>query len=99
MFEDNNKGPLELLERYQQYEYILSVDKKALHKELLGGEEKAPLELLREKVAHYDKACFEIRNLSNDIEDFNLFRVMAASMKTNLSRQAEKIRDKLLEGI
>jgi dynein heavy chain len=50
-------------------------------------------------VAHYDKACFEIRNLSNDVEDFTLFRVMASSMKTNLSRQAEKLKDKLLEGI
>jgi hypothetical protein len=86
MFVDNTIGPQELLERYKQYEYILSVDKKALHKELFGGEEKAPLELLREKVALYDKCCFEIRNLSNDVEDFTLFRVMAASIKTNLSR-------------
>ncbi len=38
-------------------------------------------------------------NLSNDIVDFPLFRVMAQSMKTNLGNQAEKIKDKLLEGV
>jgi hypothetical protein len=42
MIEENIKGPLELLQKYKEYEYILNVDKKALLKELFG-EEKAPL--------------------------------------------------------
>lgn len=76
MFEANIKGPLELLKKYKEYEYILNVDKKKLHKELFG-EEKASLQELRERLLHYDKAHLEIMNLSNDIVDFPLFRVMA----------------------
>jgi len=38
MFAENIVGPLQLLEKYKQYEYILNVDKKALIKELFGGE-------------------------------------------------------------
>lgn len=38
-------------------------------------------------------------NLSNDIVDFPLFRVMAQNMKNNLGHQAEKIKEKLLEGV
>ena len=34
-------------------------------------------------------------NLSNDIVDFPLFRVIATGMKTGLSHQAFKIKDKL----
>jgi hypothetical protein len=43
MFNENIVGPLELLEKYKQYEYILNVDKKALVKELFGGEQKATI--------------------------------------------------------
>lgn len=52
MFQENIKGPLELLEKYKQYEYILNVDKKKLLKELFG-EEKAPLNVLRENIKAY----------------------------------------------
>lgn len=38
MFNENIVGPIELLEKYKQYEYILNVDKKNLIKELFGGE-------------------------------------------------------------
>jgi hypothetical protein len=38
MFEENIVGPLELLNKYKQYEYILNVDKKQLVKELLNSE-------------------------------------------------------------
>lgn len=49
MFQENIVGPLELLEKYKQYEYILNVDRKLLIKELFG-ETKAPLKELREKI-------------------------------------------------
>lgn len=75
MIVENIKGPLELLEKYKQYEYILNVDKKALLKELFGGEEKAPLSELRSRIEHYRQAHYEIMNLSNDTVDFPLFRV------------------------
>jgi len=98
MIEENIKGPLTLLEQYKKYEYILNVDKKALLKELVG-EEKAPLGVLRERIEHYRQAHYEIMNLSNDVVDYPLFRVMAQNMKTNLGNQAEKIKEKLLEGV
>ena len=65
-----------MLERYKKYEYILNIDRKKLMKELFG-ENKAPLEELRERIKHFDQANYDILNLSNDIVDFPLFRVMA----------------------
>ena len=44
---------------------------------VFNGDEKAPLNELREKIDHYRKAHYEIMNLSNDVVDFPLFRVMA----------------------
>jgi hypothetical protein len=99
MFAENIVGPQELLEKYKQYEYILNVDKKNLIKELFGGEQKATIQELREKILHYQKAYDEILNLSNDIVEFPLFRVMAAKMKDQLSQQAFKIKEKLLENV
>ena len=55
MVEDCIKGPIELLAKYKEYEYILNVDKNALLKELLG-EEKASLGELRSRIEHYRKA-------------------------------------------
>lgn len=98
MFEENIVGPLELLERYKQYEYILNVDRKQLIKELFG-EQKAPLKDLREKIQHYQDAYTAILNLSNDVVDFPLFRVVAGKMKESLSHQAGKIKEKLLENV
>ena len=43
MFAENILGPLELLEKYKQYEYILNVDRKNLIKELFGGEQKGTI--------------------------------------------------------
>ena len=77
MVDECIKGPLELLQKYKEYEYILNVDKKALIKELFGGEEKAELNELRQRIEHYKKAHYEILNVSNDVVDFPLFRIMA----------------------
>ena len=41
----------------------------------------------------------EIQNLSNDIVDYPLFRVVAGKMKEQLSNQAAKIKEKLLENV
>lgn len=86
MYEANKVGPVELLEQYKKYEIVLNVDRNALVKDLFKPDEKAPLEKLKEEISHYDKAAYDIMNLSNDIVDFTLFRVMAANMKQNLSR-------------
>ena len=85
MMAENIVGPVALLEKYKQYEYILNVDRKQLIKDLFRGEEKASLEELRQEITHYDKASNAILNLSNDVVDFPLFRVMAQNMKQNLS--------------
>lgn len=58
MINENIKGPIELLEKYKKYEYILNVDKKALLKELFGGEEKAHLSVLRERIEHFKQANY-----------------------------------------
>ena len=59
MFEENIVGPNELLQQYKKYEYILNVDRKQLIKELFQGPEgKVPLAELRERIKHYDDACY-----------------------------------------
>lgn len=98
MFEDNIKGPQELLVKFKKYEEILNVDKRTLVKELFG-EEKKPLDELRQAVTYYDKAYYEIMNLSNDVVDFPLFRVMAKDMKEGLGKQANKIKETLMDNI
>lgn len=85
MFNENIVGPHELLEKYKKYEYILNVDSKQLIKDLFNGEEKASLKELKEQIHHYDVAYHEILNLSNDVVDFALFRVIATGMKEGLS--------------
>lgn len=85
MFNENIVGPHELLEKYKKYEYILNVDSKQLIKDLFNGEQKASLKELKEQIHHYDVAYHEILNLSNDIVDFPLFRVIATGMKEGLS--------------
>ena len=96
MFEENVKRPVELLNKFKEYEYILNVDKKQLVNSLFG-ETKAPLSEIREKITHYDKAQDEIMNLCNDVVDFPLFRIQAENMKRDLGKQAYKIKERLME--
>ena len=83
------EAPQKLLDQYKQYEFVINTNKKKLVKELFPGgatgEEKASLEVLREQIGHFDRAHYEILNLSNDIVDYPLFRVMTANMKTSLA--------------
>lgn len=85
MINENIDRPKALLAKYQEFQYILNVDKKKIVKDLLGEEkeeiEKASIEKLREEIGHYSKASYDIQNLSNDIEDFPIFRVMTAELK------------------
>ena len=74
------------------------MDRKQLIKELFG-ENKAPLKEIREKIKHYDDAYIAILNLSNDVVDYPMFRVMAAKMKEQLSHQANKVKETLLENV
>lgn len=100
MISNNTSGPLELIESYKKYEYILNVDKKALIDDLFkGGEDgaKKPLEEIREKVLHYEKAYYEIMTLSEDEVNYKIFRVMAKKFKNELSEQASKIKEKILD--
>jgi hypothetical protein len=100
MLNDNVSGPLELLESYKQYEYILNVDKKALIDDLFKGAEgggKKTLEEIKEQIEHYQQAYYEIMTLSEDEVNYRIFRVMAKKFKLELSDQATKIKDKILE--
>ena len=74
-----------MLLKFKKYEVILNVDKRALVKELFG-EQKKPLDELRHAVTYYDKCYYEIMNLSNDVVDFPLYRVMANDMKVGLGK-------------
>jgi dynein heavy chain len=98
MFQENIVGPNELLEKYKQYEYILNVDRKQLIKDLFG-ESKAAIKDIRDQIKHYDDAYMAILNLSNDVVDYPMFRVMTAKMKEQLSHQANKIKETLLENV
>lgn len=64
----------------------MNTDKKSIISEMFNKDEKAPLEEIRKTVADYDKAYYEILNLSNDVVDYPLFRVMAGSLKENLGK-------------
>lgn len=112
---DENIGePAALLEKYKKYSEILNVSKSKLSKELFGdpkkevkevkeGEEaeggKASIDKLREVISHYNQAYYEILNLSNDVVDFTLVRVMAGSLKKKLAEKCFSIRESLLESV
>lgn len=81
MCEENIVYPTELLNSYKQYEHLLNVDRKKLIQDLFEGEEKKPLEEIRELVKLYDVAEQEINNLSNDTIDSTLFRIEVGEIK------------------
>ena len=58
---------------------------------------KATVDEIRTEVEHYHVAYQEIMNLSNDIVNFPIFRVEAATLKRNLAQQAQKIKDSILK--
>jgi hypothetical protein len=69
------QGPKELMEKYKKFEYVLNEKKRDLSKQLINNENKATLDEIKDKINHYDNAAYEIMNLSNDVEDFPLFRI------------------------
>jgi len=95
----NMLEPAQLLEKYQHYTDILNVSKTQLKKDLFGDGKtedldsgKAPLEKLRETIGSYDTAYYEILNLSNDVMDFPLVRVMAGNLKKKLADKCFSIK-------
>jgi len=88
MFKENQVAPIELLDKYKKYEYILNVDKKKLIKELFNkvleegaAETKASYEEISEKLQQFHQHEYEIQNISNDIVDFPIFQVKAQDLK------------------
>lgn len=73
-------APIELLDKYKKYEYIMNVDKKKLIKDLFNrveeegaAETKAPYEDIAEKLMQFHTHEYEIQNISNDVVDFPIF--------------------------
>lgn len=81
MCQENIVYPTELLNSYKKYEHLLNVDRKKLIQELFDGEEKKPLDEIRELVKLYDVSEQEINNLSNDTIDSTLFRIEVGEIK------------------
>ncbi len=107
MFEENIKEPLNILQEYKKYEYLLNVDKRELtdslfnNKELLAtkGTEKADIKDIRETILSFHHAVEEISNLSNDWIDTPMFRVQASSLKEKLANTALNIRNHLIAAV
>jgi hypothetical protein len=68
MFEENIKEPMEILEQFKKYEYLLNVDKKELVESLFNNKErieagesgKASIAEIREAIEKYHSAAEEI---------------------------------------
>jgi hypothetical protein len=107
MFEENIQEPLAILEKFKAYEYLLNVDRRDLVDKLFNdkerkeetGDAKAPLEEIAAAIEKYHQAAEEIQNLTNNHIDTPMFRVVASKIKDQLSNQAFKIRDKLIEAV
>ncbi len=107
MFEENILQPMDLLNQYKKYEYLLNVDYKQLIEQLFDNKEleaetgsgKAEIKVIREAITLYHNASEEISNLSNDWIDTPMFRVQAAKIKVQLSNAALKIRDALIKAV
>ena len=105
MIDENVIDPEALLEKYKKYEYVLNVNKKDFVANLFpkkskeeGGEDKKDIEEISEALEKFHVAEMEILNISNDVINYPLFRVMAKDLKTKLADQANSIKMKILEG-
>jgi hypothetical protein len=94
--EENIKAPLDLLAKFKEFETLAKSSKTKIKRELFDGEEKASIETLREQLQKYDEDYFTIMNLSNDVVDFPIFRVMTGKMKKELGDKALSIRNYIL---
>jgi dynein heavy chain, axonemal len=108
MFEENIKEPISILGMYQEYEYLLNVNKNELVESLFNNKElkteendsgKADIKEIGEAIQQYHQAAEEIMNLSNDFIDTPMFRVECKKIKQTLYDQAIKIRDKLIDNV
>lgn len=94
--------PTALLEEYKQYEYVLNVDSKELIDSLFNCPEilpdhKQPLEEIEKQISLFHEAEQAILNISNNHQDFPMFRVQADRLKRELSHAARRIKQKIME--
>lgn len=107
MFEENIKEPISILGMFQEYEYLLNVNKNELVESLFNnktlkeetGSGKADIKAIGDAIQQYHQAADEIQNLSNDFIDTPMFRVECKKIKQTLYEQAIKIRDRLIENV
>ena len=95
-------GPIELLEKFKKYEYLLNIDKKTLGNDMFnrpeveGQEKKSELSYIRVQLLKFDIAEQEILNISNNVVDYPLFQVQALKIKSKLSGAAYECKKALL---
>ena len=82
------------------------MDKRRLIKDLFSRpiteentEEKAPFEEIAAKLNQFHEAEYQILNISNDIVDFPIFQVEAGNLKIELAKEANRIKQKLIERV
>jgi hypothetical protein len=101
LIDDNISTPNELLDSYKEYEYIMNVDKREMVDNLFktgpNKDEKVSLQEIKDQITHYDDAYYTIMTLSEDDVKMKLFQVATTKLKFELSDQANKCKDKILD--
>jgi dynein heavy chain len=102
----NIVAPNKLLDSYKKYEDVINTDRKQLIKGLFQKEiteentdKKANMEDIDTSLKKFHIAEYEIMNLSNDIIDFPIFRVEAKELKLKLAKQANDLKNRILEKV
>ena len=94
-------GPQALLEEYKQYEFVLNVDYHELCESLFNVPgmlyDKKDLDAIREQIERFYNAEEEILNISNNYNDYPMFRVKAEKLKKQLAGLAAKIKRKIID--
>jgi hypothetical protein len=89
MLKENMIAPCALLDQYKKFEFVLNVDRKELIDSLFNVPDapynKVPLEAIKEEITRFHEAEEEILNISNNLNDFPMFRVKAAKLKNSLA--------------
>ena len=95
MIDENIGAPLELLEKYKEFEPIMKASKTKKVNSLF--QPKQPLDVIKRELEYYNQAYFDILNTSNDKVELPLFRVEAGKLKKTLSEQADKMKQAILK--
>lgn len=101
MVKENMVAPQALLDQYKKYEFVLNVDSKELLESLFNVPDqpnnKMPLETIKEEIHRFHEAEEEILNISNNLNDFPMFRVKAEKLKRSLAGYARKLKKRIIE--